>query len=131
MKVGVIGENPIERVVHRAGNAVVDDLGTEAWDVIFVGQLVHYFDEATNRELARRAARALRPGGMFVIQEAIRPTSPKKAGQAGALLDLYFALTSQAGAWSYDEMADWQREVSSRKSRFGSRPYQGLDSRRP
>jgi SAM-dependent methyltransferase len=100
-----------DRVTHRAGDALIDDLGTEAWDVVFVANLVHHFDEATNRELARRAARALRPGGVFVIQDLIRPRSPKEAGQIGALLDLYFALTSEAGTWSFKEMADWQREA--------------------
>lgn len=99
------------RVVHRAGNALTDDLGSEAWDVIFAAQLVHHFDDATNRELARRVARALRPGGVFVIQETIRPASPTQGGQTGALLDLYFALTSQAGTWSYAEMANWQAQA--------------------
>lgn len=100
-----------ERVTHRAGDALTDDLGVEAWDVVFVGQLVHHFDDAANRELARRVARSLRPGGCFVIQEVVRPHSPKEAGQPGALLDLYFALTSESGTWSYEEMADWQREA--------------------
>ncbi len=40
-----------------------------------------------------------------------RPPSPKEAGQIGALLDLYFALTSEAGTWSFAEMAGWQREA--------------------
>lgn len=100
-----------ERVTHRAGNALVDDLGTEEWDVVFIANLVHHFDDATNRELAKKVARALRPGGVFVIQELIRPHSPREAGQIGALLDLYFALTSEAGTWSFKEMADWQRDA--------------------
>jgi SAM-dependent methyltransferase len=100
-----------ERVVHRPGNALTDDLGTEAWDVIFVSSLVHHFDDATNRALAKRIARALRPGGVFVIQELNRPASPSHAGQIGALLDLYFAVTSRSGTWSFAEMADWQREA--------------------
>ncbi|MFQ5793355.1 MAG: methyltransferase [Acidobacteriota bacterium] len=100
-----------DRVAHRAGDALTDDLGTEAWDLVFMAQLVHHFDDATNRELARRIADALRPGGVFVIQEVIRPTSAKQAGQVGALLDLYFAVTSEAGTWSVEEMADWQGEA--------------------
>lgn len=100
-----------DRVVHRPGNVLTDDLGTEAWDVIFVANLVHHFDDATNRELAKRAARALRPGGVFVIQELYRPATPNDAGQIGALLDLYFALTSQSGTWSFEEMAGWQRQA--------------------
>ncbi len=99
------------RVTHRAGNALAEDLGSEAWDVVFTAQLVHHFDETANRALARRVARALRPGGIFVIQEIIRPQSPDKAGQVGALLDLYFAATSEAGTWSVEEMADWQRQA--------------------
>jgi SAM-dependent methyltransferase len=100
-----------DRVVHRAGDALTADLGTEAWDVVFVSSLVHHFDDATNRALAKRIAAALRPGGVFVIQELYRPSSPREAGQIGALLDLYFALTSEAGTWSFEEMADWQREA--------------------
>ncbi len=100
-----------DRVVHRAGNALTDDLGSEAWDVILVSSLVHHFDDATNRALAKRIARALRPGGVFVIQELYRTASPREAGQIGALLDLYFAVTSRSGTWTFEEMAGWQREA--------------------
>jgi 2-polyprenyl-3-methyl-5-hydroxy-6-metoxy-1,4-benzoquinol methylase len=100
-----------DRVTHRAGDVLAEDLGIEAWDVILVANLVHHFDDATNRALAKRIAKALRPGGVYVIQELYRQGSPKEAGQIGALLDLYFALTSQAGTWSFAEMADWQREA--------------------
>ena len=100
-----------ERVVYRVGNALEDDLGQEAYDVVFVSQLVHHFDEASNIELARRVARALRPGGIFVLQELIRCQAPDQGNQMGAILDLYFALTSDAGTWSFEEMASWQRSA--------------------
>jgi SAM-dependent methyltransferase len=79
--------------------------------VVLVSSLVHHFDDATNRALSQRIARALRPGGVFVIQELYRPPSPGEAGQIGALLDLYFAVTSRSGTWSFEEMAAWQREA--------------------
>jgi SAM-dependent methyltransferase len=100
-----------DRVAHRAGDALTDDFGTDAWDLVYVSQLLHHFDEATNREFARRVARALKPGGVFVILEMVRPASPQDAGQVGALLDLYFALTSQSGTWSIEEMSAWQRDA--------------------
>jgi 2-polyprenyl-3-methyl-5-hydroxy-6-metoxy-1,4-benzoquinol methylase len=100
-----------DRVTHRPGNVLTDNLGTEAWDVIFVASLVHHFDDAINRMLAKKIAKALRPGGVFVIQELYRTHTPNEAGQIGALLDLYFALTSKSGTWSFEEMADWQREA--------------------
>ena len=62
-----------DRVVHRAGNAVEADLGTEAYDLIFTANLVHHLSEEHNRDLATRAARALRPGGVFAILEPFRP----------------------------------------------------------
>jgi ubiquinone/menaquinone biosynthesis C-methylase UbiE len=100
-----------DRVVHRAGDALKDDLGTNQWDLVYVSQLVHHFDQATNRELCRRVARALKRRGVFVIVEFIRPPTPNAAGQVGALLDLYFAVTSQAGTWSVEEMTNWQRDA--------------------
>jgi SAM-dependent methyltransferase len=91
--------------------ALSDDLGDAVWDFIYVSQLLHHFDEATNRNFARRVARALKPGGLFVVLEMIRPSTPTEAGQVGALLDLYFALTSQSGTWSIDEIAAWQSDA--------------------
>lgn len=100
-----------DRVVHRPGDVLEEDLGTGAWDVVLLSNLAHHFDDAANRELARRIARALRPGGVFAIVEIFRRESPEEGGQIGALFDLYFALTSESGTWSFEEMAAWQREA--------------------
>jgi predicted O-methyltransferase YrrM len=97
-----------DRVVLRAGDALTEDFGEAAYDLILMFSLVHHFDEATNRQLMRRVARALRPGGYVVIGDAMRPASPGKGGQQGAFFDLYFALTSQSGLWTFDEMRSWQ-----------------------
>ena len=107
-----------DRVVHRAGDAVTEDLGTDAYDVVLIAQLVHHFSDEQNGELAVRVARALRPGGVYAILDAFRSPSAKDAGQTGALLDFYFALTSQSGTWSPEEIAGWQRGA-------------GLEPRRP
>ena len=65
-----------------------------------------------------RAARALTPGGSLVIQELIRPASPKTGDQAGQVLNLFFALTSTSGSWSVPEIESWLRAA-------------GLEIRRP
>lgn len=80
--------------------------------------MVHHFSEAENRDLAARIARALRPGGVYAVLDEFRPRTAKDAGQVGALLEFYFALTSQSGTWAVEEIADWQRQA-------------GLDPRRP
>ncbi len=99
------------RVVHEEGNALSDDLGTDAYDLVFMSQLAHHFDDSTNRDLAKKVAKALRPGGAYVIQESIRTETPSTRNQIGGMLDLYFAMLSESGTWAFEEMASWQREA--------------------
>lgn len=106
-----------DRVRHRAGDAQATDLGIEAFDVVLIANLMHHFDEEANRELVLRVARALRPGGVLVIGEVIRPAGPGAGGQMGALTDLYFAVTSEGGTWSFAELAGWQRTAGLRPRR--------------
>ena len=106
-----------DRVRHQAGDARTSDLGAEAYDLILIANLVHHFDEATNRDLVQRCARALRPGGRLVLADVARPESPERAGQIGALTDLYFGVTSEGGTWSFREMAAWQRAAGLRPRR--------------
>jgi SAM-dependent methyltransferase len=101
------------RLVHIAGNALVDDLGSERYDLIMMSNLAHHFDGNTNAEIARRAARALKPGGVFTIQEPVQPTGPRRGGQTGTLLGLYFALQSAPGVqtWTSEQIVKWQAEA--------------------
>lgn len=95
-----------ERIAHRAGNALTEDLGEGRYDLIFVAHLVHHFDQAQNEMLVRRAATALRPQGTLAILDVLR-SSAGGTSQTGALLDLYFAVTSNSGTWSGEEIASW------------------------
>jgi hypothetical protein len=45
------------------------------------------------------------------VLDEFRPRTAKEAGQLGALLEFYFALTSQSGTWAAEEIADWQRQA--------------------
>ncbi|NEO70089.1 class I SAM-dependent methyltransferase [Moorena sp. SIO3H5] len=98
-----------DRVVYKAGNVLKDDLGTNAYDLIFMANLIHHFDEKTNIELFQRLAQALRPGGHLVVQKTIFPS--KDNGQLGALGNLFFSLTSAGSNWSFYEIAKWQEKA--------------------
>lgn len=100
-----------ERVSHRAGNALADELGDNAWDVVFLSQLVHHFTDEQNRELMARICRALKPGGVCVLLDVLRPALPEGSGGIAAVLDLYFAATSRSGAWPLAVMQSWQRDA--------------------
>ena len=96
-----------DRVTHRPGNALTDDLGEGSADIVFMSQLVHHFTDAQNRALMKKIARALRPGGVCVMSDSIRPRKPGDGGQTAALLDLYFAMMSESGTWPIETMQDW------------------------
>jgi ubiquinone/menaquinone biosynthesis C-methylase UbiE len=93
-----------DRVRHRAGDAREAEIGNP--DVVIMASLVHHFDDATNRALVARIARALRPGGKLGIIEVIRGSGP-----AGGLLDLYFAMTSKSGTWTMEEISSWYEDA--------------------
>lgn len=97
-----------DRVTLRAGDALSDDLGSEEYDLILMFSLVHHFDEETNRRLVARAAKALRPGGRLLVGELMRANAPARGTMFDAFYDLYFALTSRSGLWSFAEIAGWQ-----------------------
>lgn len=99
-----------DRVVHKAGDALKEDFGIEIYDLILISNVIHHFSADVNRELFHRLALALRPGGYLVVQGSILPLNGKD--QPGRLWDLFFALTSDAGSWTYEEIAEWQREAN-------------------
>jgi SAM-dependent methyltransferase len=96
-----------DRIVHRAGNALADDLGTEVYDLVFMAALVHHFDDGSNRQLIERISRALRPGGVVAIWEPVRQDPSGEIRQLGGLMDLFFGFFSEAGTWSAAEVTSW------------------------
>jgi SAM-dependent methyltransferase len=97
-----------DRIRHRPGDALKEDLGENLYDIILVSSLMHHFTSEQNQELSKRAARALKPGGVYVIQEFIRPPEGKKMEMLGALSSLFFNLSSTSGNWSVDELKAFQ-----------------------
>src|SRR5205823_1379390 len=98
-----------DRVRHRAGNALTDDLGVDQYDLVFMAAVVHHFDDASNLQLMKRIARALRPAGIVAVWEPLRQDRAGIIRQMGGLMDLFFGLFSQAGTGSAEEIADWYR----------------------
>jgi SAM-dependent methyltransferase len=105
-----------DRLRHRVGDALRDPLGEGDVDVVFASQFNHHLSDVDNRSLAGRVAAALRPGGLYVIQDLARPSDPREARRArlGALLDLYFGATSDAGTYTVAAMRRWQADAGLR-----------------
>jgi len=122
-----------DRVRHQAGNALTTDLDESQYDLVFISSLVHHFDAATNRDLMKRIARSLKPGGSVAVMDYIRLDNPDQGGQVPWIMNFYFALTSQSGAWSLDEIRGWQEEAGLKPSKpvhFRTIPGSGIQSAR-
>jgi cyclopropane fatty-acyl-phospholipid synthase-like methyltransferase len=98
-----------DRVQHRAGNALTEELGEARYDLVLMANIAHHFSDEQNRDLTRKVTRALRPGGVFVVHEVIRAMEPRPGNQLGTTMGLWFGLTSQSACWSVEEIASWQR----------------------
>lgn len=102
------------RVSYQPGNALLDDLGENKYDLVMINNVVHHFSFEANKSLAVKVAKALKPGGIFAIGEFIRTETPGEGGVVGSTTGLYFALTSLSGSWSRKEIEAWQSSANLR-----------------
>ena len=98
-----------ERVRHQPGNALTDDFGEAQYDIVLLSSLAHHFTPDQNQLVADKVARALRPGGVFIVNEFIRPEVGAKPELVGSSTDLFYGLSSTAGNYSTAEIQAWQR----------------------
>ncbi|QJW88039.1 methyltransferase domain-containing protein [Spirosoma taeanense] len=98
-----------ERVQHQSGNALTDDFGDAQFDIILLSSLAHHFTPEQNQLVANKVARALRPGGVFIVNEFIRPEIGAKPELLGGSTDLFYGLSSTAGNYSIAEIQHWQQ----------------------
>ena len=92
-------------VEHRVGDALTDDLGAEAFDVVLVANLVHHFTGTQNRGLFERIGRALKRGGTVAIWDFQPGRGDQDEGPdlAGSGLALFWRLSSTARCHPLEE----------------------------
>lgn len=108
--------NSGDRITYVAADALTFDFGENLYDLVLISNLLHHFTAEQNKALCIKIARALKPGGYFVIQEFIRPRIHSGSDIIGSTLALFFNLSSNGGTWSREELAGWQLNA-------GLKPY--------
>jgi len=99
-----------DRITVRVGDLRTDDFG-QGYDLILTSAICHMLDEDENRDLFRRCARALAPGGRLVVREFI--LEPDRTGPPAAAI---FALnmlvgTRRGNTYTEAEYRQWLREA--------------------
>jgi hypothetical protein len=74
---------------------------------MLIANVLRHFDEETNRGLLQRAAHSLRPGGVLIVLDVVRPIIASQSNQVEALLDFYFGAASGAGLWTLEQVRSW------------------------
>ncbi len=85
-----------------------DDFGS-GYDLILLNAICHMFTAEQNRNLIRRAHRALAPKGRLAVQDFI--LNPDKSGpQQAALFSLNMLVSTEGGAsYSEPEYSRWMK----------------------
>jgi 3-hydroxy-5-methyl-1-naphthoate 3-O-methyltransferase len=79
-------------------------------DVVFMSNIIHSEDEATNAELIGKCFRALNRAGLLIIKDHIMDDELVDPA-AGAVFALYLLLTTQGRDYSFGEVSGWLRAV--------------------
>ena len=96
------------QVKLRIGDMLHDDFGS-GYDIIMLNAICHMFSEEQNRDIFRRAGKALAPNGRLVVQDFI--LNPDKTGpQHAALFSLNMLVGTDAGAsYNESEYTQWMK----------------------
>lgn len=108
-KAAPVADDVQNQIDFEVGNALTDDLGENRYDVVLLSNVAHHFTEEQNQELTKRVMRSLRKGGIFIVNEFIRPAFDSKPELVGSSSSLFFGLTSTSGNWTVAEIQSWQR----------------------
>ncbi len=73
------------------------------FDLAYLGNVCHIFDEEENRRLFARVHAVLRPGGRIAVQDFVRGVSPRAAMFGVNML----VNTPRGGTWTLDQYREW------------------------
>ncbi len=98
------------QVSVRNGDMLHGDLGS-GYDIIMLNAICHMFSEEQNRDIFRRARKALAPNGRLVVQDFI--LNRDKTGPVhAALFSVNMLVGTEAGAdYSEQEFTGWMKDA--------------------
>ncbi len=99
------------RFTFIEGDVLEDGLGG-GYDLVLVSNLIHIYDEPTNRALIERCHAALEPGGLLIVNDFL--VEDGRSGPSDALLFALHMLvhTSTYGdTYTFDQVATWTADA--------------------
>jgi SAM-dependent methyltransferase len=101
-------ENGLHDIVdHRAGDALTTDLGIDAYDVVFLGNLIHHFTESQNQGLFRKICQSLRENGTIAIWDFNNRATGRESNTIIDGFALLFRISSSSRLYTPEEISSW------------------------
>ena len=98
-------------VKFMAGDILKDDLGENKYDIINMANLAHFFSTEQNIMVAKKIARALKPGGIYILQDMVQPVLNNHDDLLMSIQNLFFGLIGSVGTYPLEEMRNWQEQA--------------------
>lgn len=107
----IAAEGVTDRITFRAGDYLVDDLGSD-YDLALAFNVLHAHDTETNRDLLGRVFDALGPGGRVAVLEEFTGEGPTPIARTATLfVDLTYRVTLGARTYPSADVEGWLRDA--------------------
>lgn len=100
-----------KQVTFRSGDILTADLGTEQFDIVLFGSILYFFNPKQAVEILGRAHKALKPGGLLVINSHIADEERCKAEEALMAAFQLFLFAPQSEVYTFSEYKGFLEEV--------------------
>jgi len=98
------------RVATLAGNYLTDDLG-QGFDLVLMSAIIHINDPLENRELIKKGADALEPGGQLVIMDHLMNEDRTEPLQGAVFAINMLVGTKHGDTYTIDEIRGWMQDA--------------------
>jgi SAM-dependent methyltransferase len=99
-----------DRITDVVGDLRDIPFGSQ-FDAVILSHVLHGYGRKDALALVRKATRALRPGGLLVINEFLPDVEDPAATPMQALFSLQMLLTSEGAAYGIEDYQGWASEV--------------------
>ncbi len=107
----IAAANMGQRITLQEGDFLKADYGS-GYDAVFLFNIVHGLTPALNKELLRKTAQALKPGGQVVIVEQLLGAVSTPIGKASTrLLGLAYFHLIEGKTYTYEDLQGWLRDT--------------------
>lgn len=100
-----------KQITLRSGDILTADFGTEEFDIVLFGAILYYFNPKQVVEILGRAHKALKPGGLLVINSYIADEERCQAEEALMVAFQVFIFAPQSEVYTFSEYKGFLEEV--------------------